>query len=322
MTPWEQILKTAVRAPSPLNTQPWKLQIHSEVDATLFFDTSRRPPGHDCLSWCTMGIFIETLAIVANNEGWTLQDELVEPTGAGPLIPFARLNLKPVVQRKSLYTNPLVHRRQTSRLATDAKPLAPEAERRLQETAADWEYGLTFISDPTQTEAILERHIENTAQDLNAPDARAERLKWFRFSRRQARLRRDGLEARVLRLRSWQFWMLSKMPSVLRWRWVRRIYRRRLGHVETLGVLSGPFWEREWAIRAGRFLMRFWLEATRLDLSMHPFGNLITSPETAAWLNDERGLPNAWLVFRIGRTAVPPTSCRLRESDLLVNAEN
>lgn len=294
-----------------MNSQPWKLQMHSEVDATLLLDTTRRPPGSDAWIYCTMGIFLETLAVVASNEGWTLQEDLLEPVGPGPLIPFAKLLLKPGVQRKSLYSNATVQRRRTMRLAHGPEPLPEEATKRLSETAADWGQRLTWITDPAAIDATIQRHIDKICSDLTVPAERTSRQRWFRYTARKARLTGDGLEGRVLNLRGWQFWILTKVPGLLRWRWIQARYRKRLGTVQAIGILSGPFSDRAAAVKAGRFLMRFWLEATRLDLALHPFGNLTASAPDDAH-------PDAWFVFRIGRAGSAPPSHRLRETDILL----
>lgn len=321
MTPWEQILKTAVRAPSPLNTQPWKLEMHNEVEATLYIDSSRRPPELDAYLHLTMGLFLECLSIVANNEGWTLQDEPIDSAETSGLIPFSRLTLKPGVQRKNLYSNAILHRRRTSRLSHQPVPIAPEAAQRLEETANDWEQALTWLTDSAQIDKIIQLHTLTVSQNLNQLETRAERRKWFRYTLRQARLRGDGIDARSIGVGFWRYWTLTRMPFLMRWGWVQKLYRRKLGHVQTVAVLSGPFGDRATSVRAGRFLMRFWLEATRLDLVLHPLSNLTNDPAAKEVLREDLRQTGIWFVFRIGKTAVPPPSFRLREAEILQKSQ-
>lgn len=324
MTPWEQILKTARWAPSLHNAQPWKLELHSEVEATLYVDRRRVTPAIDKTGDFTdamMGIFLETLAIVATNEDWTLTEELIQsPVSDAPLLPFAKLNLKPGIQRRSLYTNELIHRRKTSRLPHLLQPIPPEASQRLQETAADAGQKLTLIAGEA-AEAIVQRHMDALSDDLSNRATHDDMARWFRCSKRQGRIHRDGLDPASLRVPGWRMWLLKTWPGVLRsdfmHRWARSAYRRRLGHVEAIGVLSGPFHGQEAAVKAGRFLFRFWLEAARLDLSLHPLGHLVTNESAAAALKEQLGFDGAWFVFRLGRTALPPTSYRLKEVEIL-----
>jgi len=87
--------------------------------------------------------------------------------------------------------------------------------------------------------------------------------------------------------------------------------------VATLGFLCGPFWDPRDAAATGRALLHFWLECTRLGLSIHPYGNLVTNRPTAARVRAETGLEDPWLVFKIGRSAAPPASRRRAVEEIL-----
>src|SRR3989442_11245296 len=88
--------------------------------------------------------------------------------------------------------------------------------------------------------------------------------------------------------------------------WFRRRYRAQIGRVATLGFLCGPFWDPRDAAATGRLLLHFWLECTRLGLSIHPYGNLVTNRPTAARVRAETGLDDIWLALKIGHSAPPP----------------
>jgi hypothetical protein len=98
----------------------------------------------------------------------------------------------------------------------------------------------------------------------------------------------------------------------------KRRYRSQLGQVPAIGILSGDFFNPAHAIDSGRFLLRFWLELTSLGLYPHPYGNLVTNPSAAEWLETRTGVPKAWLVFKIGHSDVPPPSQRRLLDDILV----
>ena len=99
--------------------------------------------------------------------------------------------------------------------------------------------------------------------------------------------------------------------------WFRRRYRAQIGPVATLGFLCGPFWDPRDAAATGRLLLHFWLECTRLGLSIHPYGNLVTNRATAARVRAETGLDDVWLAFKIGHSAAPPASRRRAVEEIL-----
>ena len=68
-----------------------------------------------------------------------------------------------------------------------------------------------------------------------------------------------------------------------------------------------------------RFLMRFWLELAKQDLYLHPYGNLVTNKAAAAWTENILGVPQIWLIFRIGFSKVPPQSYRRSVEEVLVD---
>ena len=100
---------------------------------------------------------------------------------------------------------------------------------------------------------------------------------------------------------------------------LKKIYRRQLGTVPTIGMLAGPFWDADSAFNNGRFLMRFWLELARRDLYIHPFGNLVTNKVAAEWCQQKLELPQIWLIFRIGFSKAPPQSYRRSVEEVLVD---
>lgn len=165
---------------------------------------------------------------------------------------------------------------------------------------------------------MIAQNIEAVFDDMNLPSYHDEITEWFRYTGRG----NDGLDWRCINLGKAEFWLSARLPGLLRWRparaLFRRRYRRQLGHVPAIGILSGDFFTPSNAIPSGRFLLRFWLELARLDLYLHPYGNLVTNPAAAAWFARHTGVAQAWLVFKLGYSDVPPLSRRLSLPDVLL----
>jgi hypothetical protein len=158
---------------------------------------------------------------------------------------------------------------------------------------------------------------------MNVPAYHDEIVEWFRFTDRSASRHRDGLDWRCMNLSRVEFWISARMSSLLLFSparfFLKRRYRGQLGNVPALGILSGDFFLAENAVESGRFLLRFWLEVTRLGLYLHPYGNMVTNPQACAWLENRIGVTKPWLVFKLGYSDAPPKSFRRSLADVLIS---
>src|SRR5262245_50896891 len=105
---WRTLLEAARHAPSPHNVQPWRVRILDASHAELLIERRRTLPKEDptgSFIVLTMGLFIETLRLVAAHRGRALQDELLQDPSSfttsnleslpDAIVPFARLQLTP-----------------------------------------------------------------------------------------------------------------------------------------------------------------------------------------------------------------------------------
>jgi hypothetical protein len=330
---WQTLLETAISAPSPHNIQPWRIWIRDRYTADLYFDRLRLLPDGDktgSFPIATAGIFIEALSIVAANLQYQLDDRIDKSAFtaiqsphnfAHRLIPIARLTLTPNPMLHADWEPELFRQRRTSRLAYTA-PVSPAATAALSRLAQSWQQEYLHIDGNSPIEATIDRNIDAVITDFNDRAYRLEILKWLRFSRTSALQTRDGLDYRCMNLPSLNFWLMAHVPSFARLpivsKLVHRYYRHTLGAIPTLGILAGDFWQPEAAFNAGRFLLQFWLEATRHGLYLHPFGNLVTNDRAARWCAETFKQPNIWFAFKIGPSHQPPQSYRHHVSQILL----
>ena len=338
MSVWKKLLETAVYAPSPHNVQPWRVRILSDDTADLLIEKRRTLPKEDTTGSfiiLSMGLFIEALMIAAANSSLKLGFQFCQPAShftpeqiektEGELLPFARLSLSHSAGEPadSKFENALFRTRRTSRISYSSQPVSQEAVEALSKLAREWGHTYEQVTVPETIEKILERNIEAVFEDLNAPAYHDELVEWFRFTDRSSRRTRDGLDYRCMNSSRLSFWLAARVPQLLQLSVtsviLKKVYRRQLGHVPTIGMLAGPFWEPESAFETGRFLMRFWLELARRDLYVHPFGNMVTNKAAAEWFLEVVGVPKIWLIFRIGFSKVPPESYRRSVEEVLVD---
>lgn len=336
MNAWHNILQIALHAPSPHNVQPWRVKILDKQCAELYIDSTRTLPKEDVTGSfiiSTMGIFLEAIDVLARRSNLKIEYKLFHPpewyapailgTKTPTLLPFARMNLIENNERENLYDEDLFFRRRTSRLSLLPKKVSAEATENLKTVAADFGHSYFEIADAGTIEQIINCNIEAVFADLNSRDYQEELVSWFRFSDRESAEKLDGLDYRCMNVSRFNFRLSAAAPWALKLPLFRQIlwreYRKQLGEIPTIGALAGGFWNPADAINAGRCLMRFWLETARHDLYIHPYGNLVTNWEAARWWNENIEIPDAWLVFKIGRSDVPPKSHRLPLEKILIN---
>jgi nitroreductase len=335
MDMWRTLLATAVHAPSPHNVQPWRIRIQSDTEADLLIEKRRTLPKEDVTGSfiiLTMGLFIEALSLLAANRSYELSYELYQAPAQyaaeaieradTPLLPFARLKLEANSAEPSPYTDSLFLQRRTSRLSLRPERVPAETAQALADLARAWGQRYEQVTDAATIERILACNTEALFVDLNTPAYHDEIVEWFRFTARAARRTRDGLDYRCMNASRLAFWLVARCPQLLQFPLTRpllsKVYRTQLGRVPTIGMLAGAFWEPARAFETGRFLMRFWLELAKRDLYIHPYGNLVTNQRAAAWCRQELGVPDIWLIFKIGYSQAPPQSYRRSVEEVLV----
>ena len=335
MNVWHSLLETAIHAPSPHNVQPWRVRVLNDTEADLFIDSHRTLPKEDptgSFIILTMGLFIEALRLLAINQGLRLGHTMYnEPswfattilaTRTHEFFPFAHLQLTPDVSPKSDFQPETHLRRRTSRLSLKPETVPDSISVELKRLAAACGQRYEQITDHLTIERILEKNTDALFEDLNNPDYHGEIVEWFRFSDRSARATRDGLDYRCMNASRIAYWMTARFPKLLQLPLTRpllaRVYRSQLGLVPTIGILAGDFWPPECAFKTGSFLMQFWLTTAKHQLYIHPYGNLVTNENASAWLFNETGIADIWLIFKIGYSDEPPKSYRRPVEDILL----
>jgi hypothetical protein len=285
---WHSLLALACCSPSPHNVQPWRARILSADAAELFIDGTRTLPNEDhtgSFLLSAMGMFLEALHLAAADSGLRMEADLpntaawyaerISDRSFKGLTLFARLRIAPDAGNATLYAPSLMLVRRTSRISLRRDPVPQESVDALSQLADASGHRYTHITNPTDIEAILAQNILAVFHDMNVPAYHDEITEWFRFTDRSASRHRDGLDWRCMNLSRAEFWLSARMSRALLFPptrfFFKRRYRKQLGNVPSIGILSGDFFLAENAVESGRLLLRFWLEVTRLGLYLHPY---------------------------------------------------
>jgi hypothetical protein len=334
---WLEIGRHAQRAPSPHNTQPYRLKILSEREAEVMFLPRRGLYVADPLgrfTWLTAGIFVEICSIAAHSLGFELEIAYdyspMYPNGdvATPQT-IARLRLVPSASGFDDLDAKLILQRQTSRLAYDGTTCPPEVIAALKAEAGRLGHEFETRIDAEAIHWVIELNKQALFHDLDDDGQRTELIKWLRFDGREENLTNDGLSARCLTfnevlMRSFfmrhKFWTMPGIRTV-----VGAVYGSTMKGVGTIGWLRGRYvTNRDW-VAAGKVMIRLWLILTRLGYYWHPYGSVITSEKARRnmieylKLPDEGGGENmVWLLLRLGQSAPPPVSKRLPFEEIVL----
>jgi len=334
---WLKIARHAHRAPSPHNTQPFRLRIISDSEAEVVFLPRRGLYVADPLArftWLTAGVFIEICRIAAHSLGLELDAEL----DYAPMYPnddhetpqtIAQLRLTPSKVPLTDIDAKLILERQTSRLPYDGSVCPANVIAELQAEAARFGHSFDTRTDQQAIRWVVELNKQALFHDLDDEGQRTELIKWLRFSEREEELTGDGLSARCMTfngplLRNFfthhAFWTLPVVRDV-----VGAVYGSTMKGIGTIGWLRGPYVSnRDW-VTAGRVMIRLWLILTDHGLYWHPYGSVITSEQARLNMIEYLDLPEeaggrdmVWLLLRLGRSPKPPLSKRLPFEEIVL----
>jgi hypothetical protein len=322
---WEGLLADARWAPSPHNGQQWRLRPTSPSRAQLLCDPSRLVPAIDpqgAFSMVGIGAFVETLAVVARAGGLDLAlTNVAAPPSherAGPA-PVADLELVP--GGSDHLTIDLIHRRRTSRLAYDGRPVDARLSDRLNRESSRFGHRTEASSEPDLVRWALDLDGRFLLRDLRDAAALKELAEWLRYSHRSAARSGDGFSPATMDVPGWMLWALAHSGPLLRLppsaAIVRRLHAASVRGTATVAWLAGPFATPSDWISAGRAFARVWLEMTAEGIYLQPLGSIIDAPSVHARLNPN-GDGTVWIVVRMGTGPEPARSHRLAVDELLI----
>ncbi len=192
-------LRHGVTAPSAHNTQPWRIDVVSDLEARVFFDPSRRlpdtdPPGRQV--HISHGTLAEMTSIGASSLGYRAAIDVL-PEGAMSIPEFGtkptvviRLTEEPGIETDPLF--PYISTRRSSRLPHEAVPVTGEERQQISDEAAVQGVSLGWIPDEHLSRAL---DIVADAMSVEVLDHELyeETRTWFRFGDEEISRKGDGL---------------------------------------------------------------------------------------------------------------------------------
>jgi hypothetical protein len=318
---WDLLAELARWAPTPHNTQPFRIVPKSAERAELVLLTERLLPREDhgnLYVASAFGTFARALELAARSHGVELA---VEPAAEldtttlekqGP-----RVVLGVATQRgptEPVAANLLLARR-TSRLPYHDREIAPAELAALAASVERGGHRWIAHGAPDVVASLLRLNAEAILDNLMLDDEREEIRGWYRFG--ETAEHGDGLWQRPLNQPAWEIRAAFGTPWLYQWPGfrgfaIRRYLRTQLG-TRHIALLCGPFLRWPELYGAGRLLLDVWLAMARFGIYMQPMGSMLTNPRYVKEIARRFEVSDCWLVLRLGYSDEPPRAPRLKD---------
>lgn len=269
MIPEELILKivrSAAKAPSGHNTQPWKFSLNNDM-ITISPDFSRALPVVDPdrhALYISLGCACENAVTAAENFGLNCVVKITTESDAA----LIRLELTQSKFEGSHQLYSAIGRRQVSRCAYSSTQPAPQELRQLVEAiSGDGVYYKLFVNED-EKKSLAPFVFEANAIAFSNRKQLDELIKWVRFSQKEAMSTGDGIYTATMGLPAMgrtigsriMKWFVTAKSEEKRW---RKLLPYSAGFVLFMTDEHNPV---GW-INLGRAFQRFGLTATQLGIS-------------------------------------------------------
>jgi hypothetical protein len=329
----ERVLRYAILAPSPRNTQPWKIQFKGIERILVSIDHERLltacdPKGRQ--AFLSTGAFLENLDLAARSFGYRADIDLF-PEGwpdatAIPDTSIARIDLIP---NRSCDEDPLflqIPVRHTNRRPFRKEEVSLSIAGQITESFDYTRVSFGFSNNRDLIASLTDFSGDAMNIELSDLKRKNETLKYFRFTDQEARESPDGIGfaqsgyGRVSRSFIGHFFLsrdrATSSQSLFLKNAVKKVREQTAG-AGGIGWLSTKSDHRIEQIRAGRAFQRIHLKATSLGISLQaitqPLADYPDMRDLRSRLYEHLGTPDTHtiqMLFRLGYAPPVPSSPR------------
>lgn len=320
MSSWREIADLARLAPTPHNTQPFRIRPVDSRTAEIVALGNRFLPEEDHGNRyvaSAFGIIATAIEMAATARG---VEAHVTPV---PAIDVASLHraITPTVLGTATIAGPtdfigdgaLLEIRRTSRIPYDGRLVGEETWAKLRAIVEPYGQRLLEYNNPNVVEDTLKLNIDAVIDNLSLTREREEIRRWYRTGPTPEF--GDGLWEKPLNQSALEIRMAFGSPWFFRLPIVRPIaahnYLDTQRGTRHIVLLCGAFEAWPDLVQAGRALFGMWVGMAQLGVYIHPMGSMLTNPRYAAEIARRFNVNDCWLVMRAGYSAVPPRAPRL-----------
>ena len=322
-------LRYGVTAPSAHNTQPWRIELVSDLEAHLFFDPNRMlpntdPPGRQV--HISHGTLIEMTAIAATSLGYRTEIDVL-PDGQMSIPEFGtkptaiiRLVTEPGLEVDPLFSQIL--ERRSSRLAHQGPPPTDQERAHIEHNAHFPGVEVGWIPEDQRTR-VLEIAAQAMTIEAEDHDLYDETRIWFRFADREIAEKGDGLHADTVGLSGLSLALGRRFINDGNWHkpynrgpYLKGFRRSVSATTALLTLTTATNTMRDWIV-TGRAYVRAQLSAGSFGLRFQPVSQVLQEFPQMDQLRTEMeqlvGMTapaKLQMLVRVGRTTPPALSPR------------
>ena len=324
-TTWTEIANLARLAPTPHNTQPFRIRPVDFQTADIVALSDRCLPEEDhgnLYVASAFGIFAATIEVAAAALGIQVKvvpADAIDVAGLHRASSPTTLGTATIVGRMvpSVDAN-LLDLRRTSRIPYQDRLVDAGTWTALGTIAESRGHRLLEYNDHDVVNDTLRLNVDALIDNLGLVREREEIRRWYRTG--PTPQFGDGLWERPLNQSAFEIRTAFGSPGLLHLPVIRQLAKRR--YLDTqhgtrhIVLLCGPFATWPELVNAGRALFGIWVEMARHGVYVQPMGSMLTNPAYVAKIAQRFAVTDCWLVMRAGYSDVPPRAPRL-ESILL-----
>jgi len=288
---YHSVLAYAIRAPSLLNSQPWRVEIAEGQMMRLWIDRERMFPALDPLNRqmvLSHATFLENLEIAASHLGYSTSIDYF-PRGWGTdatiqEFPVAQVECSPSPGNEQDPLFPCLDARQTCRGPFERKPLDNNSLMSIPGSFKSEFTSLVVLTDPRTCEKIGDLVVRSLKTALERKERREEWIRMVRFDDRETDLSNDGIglshmgggESILSAIRGTRLSRekVNRDPSLF-CNYLLERCSEQVRSVGGYGWISTKGKSRLNQIHAGRALERTWLQATASGIGLQPYHHVL-----------------------------------------------
>ena len=320
MADWRGIAQLARLAPTPHNTQPFRIRPIDARTAEIVALGERFLPEEDHGNKyvaSAFGIMAATIEMAARSRGIEARVTPVQALDVPNLHRATTPTLLGVATiagtTDAIVDSALLDIRRTSRIPYHDRLVPEETWATLRAIAAARGQRLIEHNDRRVVERTLRLNVDALIDNLGLDREREEIRRWYRTG--PTPQFGDGLWEKPLNQDSLEIRLAFGSPGFFRLPIVRQIATRDyLGTqrgTRHIVLLCGAFDTWPQLVEAGRALLDMWIGMAQAGVYIHPMGSMLTNAKYAAEFARRFGVNDCWLVMRAGYSDTPPRAPRL-----------
>ncbi len=298
------LLELSLRSPSSHNAQMWKIRYEGDKTVGIYIDEERLldkvDPGKR-EAYISIGSLCESIVSAAGE--YSLDAEVEYGENSNPVV-WIKFTDTDTAEEKGI--SELIRRRCTVRGKFEKKDLSPDD---ISYLSASSEGNIEYYPGNSETgKEIAYLAVKASAIQTENDRKQEELSSWFRFSRKEAKKRNDGITPEMMGFKGLArdfIYLIFNEKTAMKKSFRRStdsVIRKQVDNCSGFFTISTEAMDTQHLVETGRTLQRIWLRAVERGIAFHPMSQIIEEGETLKQLYKFTGVEkrNIQMIIRAG----------------------